>query len=883
MLKRRENYTPPAFLVAWADLNIDIYDNQTIVTTKLAIAPNPHAIASTHLQLDGRAIQLKSVSVDGVQLGDDAIEIDDNGILIRGLTGEHIVETITQCHPETNTALEGLYLSGGMYCTQCEPEGFRRIGYFPDRPDVMTVFTVRIEADKRFLQLLSNGNLVKAGDCYNDRHFAIWHDPHPKPSYLFAAVAGDLDCAVDQFVTMSGRKVALHIYVEKGNVGLTHHAMDSLKRSMRWDEEVYGLEYDLDLFQIVAVSHFNMGAMENKGLNIFNSKFVLADPKTATDNDLYRVESIIAHEYFHNWTGNRVTCRDWFQLTLKEGLTVFRDQCFSADMHDPGIQRADDVSMLRAAQFTEDRSPTAHPIRPESYREINNFYTATVYEKGAEVIRMLAGYLGKRGFRLGTDLYFQRHDGAAVTCDDFIAALADANSVDLSAFQGWYKQAGTPVLTAKRVTIGDDNGFGITFDQKIPQTAAKTPRLPLPIPVRVGLVGQNGAPVPFRLASDAPFSDEHVVLITDKTHLQTFFPKNNSKIVPSLLRNFSAPVILRDDLTPSERLHLLTHDADMFNRWDAAQTLFADQILTSAIDPHGVVDELAMVALANALADGLANPDLLDMFKAGLLTLPAISVLEGLAKPADPIALFHARCRVKAELGRLLASKISAVLEQHLAPSDGSPVSMDADMRKTAGGRALLNRLLSLAVADGDLDAIEFAGVQVHDQNMTLSQGAIAALNHCDHPARVIALRCFHDRWREFPLVLEKWFMMESMSVVSGTIDRLKSLMNHPAFDENNPNKLRAVLGAFMNGNPVHFYAEDGSGYDFVGECLLDIDVRNPQLAARMALPLTRVAQYAPWRQAQMMVALQKVQNKALSKDLREVVDKALVDTSTKL
>ena len=493
MLKRRENYTPPAFLVVSADLDINIYDHRTIVTTKLVITPNPEAIASTVLSLDGDAIQLISVSVDGVQLSNEAFELNDKGIQISGLTGLHTVETVAQCHPETNTALEGLYLSDGMYCTQCEPEGFRRIGYFPDRPDVMTVFTARIEADKRFLQLLSNGNLIETGNCGNDRHFAVWHDPHPKPSYLFAAVAGDFDCAVDHFVTMSGRDVDLRIYVEKGNVELTHHAMQSLKRSMRWDEEVYGLEYDLDLFQIVAVSHFNMGAMENKGLNIFNSKFVLADPETATDTDLNRVESIIAHEYFHNWTGNRVTCRDWFQLTLKEGLTVFRDQCFSADMHDAGIQRADDVSMLRAAQFAEDRSPTAHPIRPESYREINNFYTATVYEKGAEVIRMLAGYLGKDGFRLGTDLYFKRYDGMAVTCDDFIAALADANSVDLTAFKRWYEQAGTPVLTATRVTMEDDDGFGIVFDQKIPETAAKTQRLPLPIPVRIGLVGHNGA------------------------------------------------------------------------------------------------------------------------------------------------------------------------------------------------------------------------------------------------------------------------------------------------------------------------------------------------------------------------------------------------------
>ncbi|MFZ8924388.1 MAG: aminopeptidase N, partial [Candidatus Puniceispirillaceae bacterium] len=437
MLKRREDYTPPAFLVTNVDLNIDIHDQETMVTTKLQITPNPAVTGGQTLQLDGRDLTLHTVTIDGKPLAKDAYRLDQTGLYIDGIDRNCVIETIAECHPETNTALEGLYLSGGMYCTQCEPEGFRRIGFYPDRPDVMSIFTVRLEAAQRYPQLLSNGNLVETGDCGNGRHFAIWHDPHPKPSYLFAAVAGDLDCAIDHFVTMSGRRVDLHIYVEKGNLDLTHHAMDSLKRSMRWDEEVYGLEYDLDLFQIVAVSHFNMGAMENKGLNIFNSKFVLADPKTATDTDLHRVESIIAHEYFHNWTGNRVTCRDWFQLTLKEGLTVFRDQCFSADMHDAGLQRADDVSMLRAAQFPEDRSPTAHPIRPESYREINNFYTATVYEKGAEVIRMLAGYLGKDGFRRGTDLYFERHDGDAVTCDDFIAALADANSVDLTALSGW--------------------------------------------------------------------------------------------------------------------------------------------------------------------------------------------------------------------------------------------------------------------------------------------------------------------------------------------------------------------------------------------------------------------------------------------------------------
>ena len=866
MLKRREDYTPPAFLVTAVDLNIDIHDLGSIVTTKLAVTPNPAAGGAGILHLDGRGLELKSISVDGKSLADTDYSHDESGLQITGLTGACVVETIAKCHPETNTALEGLYLSGGMYCTQCEPEGFRRIGFYPDRPDVMSIFTVRLEAARTYPQLLSNGNLIETGNCGTDRHFAIWHDPHPKPSYLFAAVVGDLDCAVDSFQTMSGRRVDLHIYVEKGNVGLTHHAMDSLKRSMRWDEEVYGLEYDLDLFQIVAVSHFNMGAMENKGLNIFNSKFVLADPKTATDTDLHRVESIIAHEYFHNWTGNRVTCRDWFQLTLKEGLTVFRDQCFSADMHDAGLQRADDVSMLRAAQFPEDRSPTAHPIRPESYREINNFYTATVYEKGAEVIRMLAGYLGKDGFRRGTDLYFKRHDGAAVTCDDFVAALADANGVDLSGFAGWYSQAGTPELTASRVAIDDDQAFAIEFTQTIPETMAKTPRLALPIPVRLGLVGDDGAIVPFRLSADAPYLDEQVILVTGKTHLQPIFPASSGKIVPSLLRNFSAPVILKDDLSSSERLHLMAHDADMFNRWDAAQTLLADQILAIADDPKLGVDETAIAALAKAYANSLADPDLLDMFKSGLLALPAISVLESRMTPADPVALFHARRAVEAALGRMLAPQIkSALTDENVAI-----------MAKTDGGRALLNRLLGLAIAAGDNAAIERAANQVHDQNMTLSQGALMALNHCDHPARAIALQAFHDRWQDSPLVMEKWFMMESMSLVSGTIARLGELMAHPAFDANNPNKLRSVLGAFMTGNPVHFYADDGSGFDFIGDCLIDIDARNPQLAARMALPLTRMAQYAPDRRAKMGAVLQKIQKQAQSNDLREVIDKAL-------
>ena len=863
------------------DLDIHIHDGYTNVIAKLAISPNPISENGTSLHLDGRDITLQSISIDGKTIGADDYVITENSITIDDISTDCVVEIASVCHPDTNTALEGLYLSGGMYCTQCEPEGFRRIAFFPDRPDVMTVFTVRLEAALKFPQLLSNGNLVETGTCGEGRHFAIWHDPHPKPSYLFAAVVGDLDCATDHFITSSGRHVDLHIYVEKGNIGLTDHAVDALKRSMRWDEDTYGLEYDLDLFQIVAVSHFNMGAMENKGLNIFNSKFVLADPKTATDTDLHNVESIIAHEYFHNWTGNRVTCRDWFQLTLKEGLTVYRDQCFSADTHDAGIQRANDVSMLRAAQFPEDRSPTAHPIRPESYREINNFYTATIYEKGAEIIRMLAGYLGKDGFRRGMDLYFARHDGSAVTCDDFVAALADANGADLSAFYGWYSQAGTPNLHVQRGVLPDkpqdkpqdDTALILNFTQDIPITAAATTRLPLPIPVRIGLVGTDGGDVPFSLTRGGEVASTQVVLLTEASQSQAIYPAQDGDVVPSLLRGFSAPVILTDDLRQAERLHLMAHDSDMFNRWDAAQTMLGTEILGLAYagdTSDGDVDA-AIAPLAAACASSLANPELLDRFKAGILTLPAISVLEGRMAPADPAALFIARHRIDAALGRALSAQIKdALLPENTA------AFMDISGGGTSGGRALINRLLALAVAAGAEAAISCAAANVHSDNMTLSQGAVMALKDSQHAAREVALQAFHDRWQDNALVMEKWFMMEATSCVHGTVARLKTLMQHPAYDANNPNKMRAVLGAFMTGNPVQFYAKDGSGFAFIGECLIDIDGRNPQLAARMALPLTRMAHYSTETAGQMRAVLEKVQSQAQSSDLREVVDKAL-------
>ena len=864
-VKHRHDYMPPAFLVTSVALDIAIFDSETRVTSRLKLLPNPAGEGGQPVCLDGRDIALQAVRLNGRDLKPADYRLTERTLEIDGVTDACEIEVVSTCHPEKNTALEGLYLSGGMFCTQCEPEGFRRIGYFPDRPDVMTIFTVRLEASTTYPQLLSNGNLVESGQCGEGRHYVIWHDPHPKPSYLFAAVVGDLDCARDEFITASGRHVDLHIYVEKGNLGLTDHAMDSLKRSMRWDEETYGLEYDLDLFQIVAVSHFNMGAMENKGLNIFNSKFVLADPRTATDTDLHRVESIIAHEYFHNWTGNRVTCRDWFQLTLKEGLTVYRDQCFSADMHDPAIQRADDVSALRAAQFPEDRSPTAHPIRPETYREINNFYTATVYEKGAEVIRMLAGYLGLDGFRAGMDLYFARHDGQAVTCDDFVAALSDATGADLAPFLGWYRQAGTPLLSLRRVIDQGDGDLHLDFRQTIPETAANTPRDPVPIPVRVGFVGADGAAVPFSLTPDADRVEEQVILVTEQTHHQPIYTDGITAVVPSVLRQFSAPVMLDDDLSDEERLHLVAHDKDQFNRWESVQKLVTKVIGIIAQNPAADHDGLVR-PLAYAISQSLANKALLDQFKAGLLALPPISVLENVMRPADPVALYKARAATQASLGRLLADDIAAVLLPQAVMT----------LAQSSGGRALVNRMLSLGVAAGDRTAISHSAKQALDDNMTLSQGAVFALNDSFFDERQAALTAFHDRWQDSPLVMEKWFMMEAMSASHGTVKRLHALMAHPAFDLNNPNKLRAVLGSFMAGNPIQFYAEDGSGFAFVGECLIDIDQRNPQLAARMALPLTRMAAYSDARQAQMRAVLEKVQKASSSDDLREVVDKAL-------
>ncbi len=849
---KRGEYQPPHFTVDDVHLTIALFDDRAVVTSVMTISRLEPFNNQPIPLYGGTEITLDAVLIDGVAQGLSNYN-PSSGVINIDITAGAVVTTVATINPNTNTSLEGLYRSGDMYCTQCEPEGFRHITWYPDRPDVMSIFTTRIEAPITMPILLSNGNLIKQGmlELEEARHFAEWHDPFKKPCYLFAMVAGDLDHVADHYITKDGRKIDLRIYIEHGNPhAVTTHAMESLKRAMKWDEDTYGFSYDLDIFMIVAVSHFNMGAMENKGLNIFNSKFILADLETASDLDLERVEGIVAHEYFHNWTGNRITCRDWFQLTLKEGLTVFRDQEFTADTHSRGVKRTDDVALLRAVQFPEDRGPTAHPIRPEEYLEVNNFYTPTVYEKGAEVIRMIETVLGHDGFMKGMRLYVERHDGTAATCDDFIAAMADANGVDLSQFARWYAQAGTPILTISRHYSSASKTLTLNFKQKLEGLAAE----PLVIPVRLGLVASNGDTV-----------NETTVIITDAEQSLTLIDVPLGA-VPSYLRGFSAPVILETDLTSQEKLHLLGADSDPFGRWDAAQSLM---IAAITVDKNAnLIKELAA-----GLTKTLNDTRLDNAEKAQILRLPSQSILEAGAileasmKFPNPNLLWQRRRDVMAALGRAMASTINDMLGRF----DQTHDSLDA------ADRALYSRLIGLAVI------AELEGAEAHaltlsrHQNMTLSEAGILALNQLGGAPRAEALQEFAQRWEKNPLVMEKWFMVEASAPMIATPAYCDALMQHPAFDANNPNKLRSVLSAFASLNTPNFHADDGSGYMYIAEHIVKIDGRNPQVAARIVLPLTRFGHYADSRRRMMKAALNHINARDnLSADLREIIGKAL-------
>ena len=864
MLVKRDAYSPTGWQVNSTNLTVQLYSEFARTIVKMNVTASDDRVLPP-LILYGQELEIEAVFINDTpqEIEDIQKQGDSISLLLPNLSNH--IEVVTICNPYQNKALEGLYKSSDMICTQCEPEGFRRIFYYPDRPDMMSVFTTRIEADISLKNLLSNGNLISSGKLEGDRHFAEWHDPFPKPSYLFALVAGDLELVEDSFTTASGRVVDLHIYVEHGNSHLTSHAMESLKKSMRWDEKSYGLEYDLDLFQIVAVSHFNMGAMENKGLNIFNSKFVLADEKTASDTDLMRVESIIAHEYFHNWTGNRVTCRDWFQLTLKEGLTVYRDQCFTADLHDSSVKRIEDVSLLRSVQFPEDASPMAHPIRPDSYSEINNFYTPTIYEKGSEVIRMLASLFGRDGFRKGIDLYFDRHDGNAVTCDDFLSAMEDANKYDLSEFSRWYQQSGTPHIYFNRVKKGSD--LEISLVQKKPENASSNDKM-LPIPFRFSMIGKSGEPLSLVVDGQQMGVEPIVVLNNEETRLKiqasdATKTQDLYDATPSLLRGFSAPIKLHDDLLIEEYLHLISLDTDPFVIWDAAQILY-NKVISEAY--LGRQNSSLEMQLSEALLASLKSEKFNDAFKALLLMPPSQSILLAEVEHPDPPKVFFAKQNVM----RRIAGNISGYFRSQLENS-----AADLDVLDSSG-RSLHNQMLAWGVLVDIEQAQSLALKQVSNPNMTLVKGAISALNNVDIAKRELALQQFHDNWKSHPLVMENWFLWQASSVVAGTPEKCKELMRHPAFDPENPNKLRSVIGGFASGNPVHFHADDGSGYRFLSEQLLLLDKKNPQISARLAIPLTRFGNFIEDRQNLMIEALENLSENSLSPDLAEVVLKSL-------
>ena len=863
---RLQDYRPPAFLVDGVELDFDLAPQGTLVRSRLALRRNPaHGDDKAELRLDGENLRLKHLSVDGVTLPATAYAVDEESLTISEVPDAFVLSAEVEIDPEDNARLEGLYRSSGTYCTQCEAEGFRRITYYPDRPDVMTTFRVRIAADAASSPvLLSNGNLVESGALDDGRHFAVWEDPFPKPSYLFALVAGDLGHIEDRFTTMSGREVTLKIYTDPGNEGRCGYAMDALKRSMRWDEEVYGLEYDLDIFNIVAIDAFNMGAMENKSLNVFNSKYILADPDTATDDDYAGIEAVVAHEYFHNWTGNRVTCRDWFQLSLKEGLTVFRDQQFSADQRSAPVKRIQDVRALRAAQFPEDAGPLSHPIRPDSYMEINNFYTATVYEKGAEVIGMYHTLLGPERYRKGIDLYFQRHDGQAVTCDDFLAAMADGGGIDLEQFRRWYSQAGTPEVTAEGNYDAASGRYTLTLRQHTAPTPGQPDKAPLHIPLAVGLVAPDGSD----MALDGAGTTTRVLELRGGEERFSFDDIPAAPVL-SLNRGFSAPVKSRQALDDKARALLMSRDSDAFNRWEAGQQYGTDVLLRITENGGAAIPEAFVDAFGHLLDDGEAD----RAFLALAVQLPSEGYLAEQMQPADPEAIHHARTALRRRLAEQFKERW---LSLYQANQSNEPFSPDA---ASAGRRALKNAALAyLSLLDDPamvaLTRQQFDGAD----NMTDRMAALACLNERDLPERTAALQAFYERFKSNSLVVDKWLSVQAISSLPGAIGRVEGLLSHPAFSMKQPNKVRSVIGAFASGNPLHFHAANGSGYRFLADRILELDGFNPQVAARMTTPLGRWRRYDTGRQALMRAELERILAKpGLSRDVYEIASKSMV------
>ncbi|MGK5089557.1 aminopeptidase N [Bdellovibrionota bacterium FG-2] len=858
-----KDYSVPEFLVETVDLHFDLQDEHTDVTAQVCYYRNPKSRnPSAALVLDGEHLELRSISIDGRPLSGEQYKVTPTQLTITKVPQRFTLATVTRIKPQENLTLEGLYKSASMFCTQCEAQGFRKITYYLDRPDVMAVFTTTLVADKlKYPVLLSNGNRIEATDLPGGRHRARWSDPFKKPAYLFALVAGDLARTDDSFVTRSGRKVKLEIYTDHGNEDRAGHGMSSLKKSMRWDEETFGLEYDLDIFMIVAVDDFNFGAMENKGLNIFNSKVILAKPSTATDVDYERIEGVVAHEYFHNWTGNRVTCRDWFQLSLKEGLTVYRDQEFTADVTSRPVKRIDDANLLRTYQFSEDGGPMSHPVRPTSYIEINNFYTRTVYEKGAEVIRMIATLLGRAGFRRGIDKYFELFDGQAVTTEDFVHAMELANGVDLTQFrQTWYEQSGTPSLVVNSTHDPKAATFTLTITQHCPPTPGQPTKKPYHLPLAVGLLDRHGNEIQTR------------VLDLRKEREDFVFSGLKEKPLPSLLRDFSAPVHLEYEYSDAELLFLLSHDPDSFARWEAGQKL-AMRILNHGI--HSVqegkpltIDNEFLTAMG-----GIAENEKLDhAFRARLLALPAENYIALLQPVIDVDAIHEARTFMLREIARYNEAAFLRLYRSLASTAEYCYTS------EAVGRRSLRNTALTYLTTLGKEEYLELAlGQLKQGQNMTDEVAALGALADCESIQREQAFAHFYSKWQGDTLVINKWLSLQAASSTPGGLDRVKKLMNDPVFNINNPNKVSAVLTSFGRENTHQFHAKDGAAYRFFADMVMDIDSRNPNLSARIIGLFNPWRKYDSARQSLMKAQLERVVAKpGLSPGVFEIASKAL-------
>jgi aminopeptidase N len=850
---RLADYRPPAFAVETVALDFDLDPAATRVRSRLTLR---RTTPGEPLRLDGEALTLVRIACDGAELAPAQYRLEPPGLVIPDLPDTCTLDIETRIAPAANTELSGLYTSNGAFFTQCEAEGFRRITFFPDRPDVMARYTVTITAEREQVPvMLSNGNPGPVQDLGDGRHRVTWVDPHPKPSYLFALVAGDLVAVQDHFKTRSGRQVALGIWVRRGDEDRCGHAMRSLKTSMKWDEDVFGLEYDLDVFNIAAVADFNMGAMENKGLNVFNTKYVLARPETATDADYEGIESVIAHEYFHNWTGNRVTCRDWFQLSLKEGLTVYRDQEFSADQGSRAVKRIGDVRALRAAQFREDAGPLAHPVQPASYLAIDNFYTATVYNKGAEVIRMMATIIGRDAFRRGMDLYFARHDNHAVTIDDFVQAMQDASGVDLERFKRWYHQAGTPELTVADAYDPVTKRYTLTVAQRTPPTPGQPDKQPLVVPLAMGLLDGNGQELSTRLAGESAPQPGTRVLLADAAENRFVFEDVGSPPVPSLLRGFSAPVKLTG-LTPDRLRFLAAHDTDPFVRWESGQQ-YATAELLGMIPAWRRDGSLAVApALLEAMAATLALADAPDAdaeFIAEALALPGEAFLADQMPVADIDAIHAVRQAARTAIGQALAGALRATYDRL---TDTGPYRIDGP---AMGRRALRNTCLAYLVAGGDADGVRLAKAQFDaGQNMTDVLAALGVLSAVDCPERTAALAAFHAAWRGDALVLDKWFAIQAMSPLPDTLAAVRALAAHPDFDLRNPNRVRALVASFA-ANQVRFHDAAGGGYRFLADTIIRLDPSNGQIAARMVSPLGQWRRVDAARQALMQAELRRI------------------------